>query len=97
MFLHDAILEGITYCDAVIPAEKLGERVEKLEKVRGTQRGYQIEFDVSRASSPFKWFLGWWGWGPGGRKSIFVAENRLFCCVLLMLVVSHVLSVVYRP
>ena len=96
MFLHDAILEGITYCDAVIPAEKLGERVEKLEKVRGTQRGYQIEFDVSRASSPFKWFLGWWGWG-GGRKSIFVAENRLFCCVLLMLVVSHVPSVVYRP
>ena len=47
MFLHDAILEGLTYCDTVIPAEKLDEKVARLEKTRGGQTGYQTEFDVS--------------------------------------------------
>ncbi|KAL5487212.1 hypothetical protein EMCRGX_G019787 [Ephydatia muelleri] len=48
VFLHDAILEGLTYCDTVIPAEKLDEKVARLEKTRGGQTGYQTEFDAMK-------------------------------------------------
>ena len=50
MFLHDAILEGVTTGWTDIPVDQLAERMGELDEVDSEgESGYQTEFNVSRA------------------------------------------------
>ena len=54
VFLHDAILDALTYGDTVIPAEGLDDKVMRLEKGKMTE--YQTEFDVSSFVKANLWY-----------------------------------------
>ena len=48
MFLHDAILEGITSGDTEVSVDHLTKRMAELEKTDANgETGYQKEFNVS--------------------------------------------------
>jgi len=50
VFLHDAILEGVTSGNTEVSAERLAQRMSELEEVDSDgETGYQKEFNVRRS------------------------------------------------
>ncbi len=47
MFLHDAIMEGITSGNTEVPVDRLGQRMTELEQTDSDgETGFQKEFNV---------------------------------------------------